>query len=224
MASRISRVLCSLGRPVALGTGRWGSMQLHSASERSLWYPFLMLGILPSEHLRTPFQTVSIRSSQTTPMSMGSGRYLPRGLPSLQQLQRPPGEEVGGVAVGVLLALVVYGRVLVPQQSRLLDEVGHGVSVALGADLKARFVRRPARVGPGPLFAEGLGIVYDPKQPKSVGPCLGLDGAPPCLPSSPTCAVRQCTPTAEAVRRKRTPIAKRFLTHELRRTSLPRLG
>ena len=27
--------------------------------ERSLWYAFLMLGILPGEHLRPPFQTVS---------------------------------------------------------------------------------------------------------------------------------------------------------------------
>src|SRR5829696_336572 len=59
MASRISRVACILGRPVALGAGRWDSRQLHSASERSVWYAFLMLGILPSEYLRTPFQTVS---------------------------------------------------------------------------------------------------------------------------------------------------------------------
>ena len=49
---------------MALGAGRWGSRQLHSASERSLWYAFLMLGILPSEPLRTPFQTVSVRSSR----------------------------------------------------------------------------------------------------------------------------------------------------------------
>src|SRR5215208_3729723 len=63
MAFRISRVVCILGRPVASGRGRWGSRQLHSGSERSLWYAFLMLGILPSEHLRTPFQTVSRRSS-----------------------------------------------------------------------------------------------------------------------------------------------------------------
>src|SRR5215213_5777172 len=64
MAFRISRVACILGRPVALGAGRWGSRQLHSASERSLWYAFLMLGILPSCHLRTPFQTVSLRRSR----------------------------------------------------------------------------------------------------------------------------------------------------------------
>src|SRR5215207_3038269 len=63
MASRTSRKVCSLGRPWASGTGRWGLRQDHSASERSLWYAFLMLGILPSERLRTPFQTVSRRSS-----------------------------------------------------------------------------------------------------------------------------------------------------------------
>ncbi len=46
--------------PVALGTGRWGLMSSHSASERSVWYALLiMLGILPSNRLRTPFQTVS---------------------------------------------------------------------------------------------------------------------------------------------------------------------
>ena len=65
--------------------------------------------------------------------------------------------------MGVLLALVVDGGVLVSQQSRLLDEVGHGALIALGADLQARFVRRPGRVGPSPLFAEGLGVVYDLK-------------------------------------------------------------
>ena len=32
--------------------------------EVALGYAFLMLGILPSERLRTPFQTVSWRSSQ----------------------------------------------------------------------------------------------------------------------------------------------------------------
>jgi len=52
-----------LGTSGGLGTGRWGSRQPHSASERSLWYALLMLGILPSECLRTPFQTVSRRSS-----------------------------------------------------------------------------------------------------------------------------------------------------------------
>jgi hypothetical protein len=55
--------------------------------------------------------------------------------------------------VGVLLALVVDGRVLVSQQSRLFEEVGHGAPVALGAYLQARFVGRPGRIGPGPLFA-----------------------------------------------------------------------
>src|SRR5215212_9099091 len=78
MAFRISRVVCILGRPVALGVGRWGSRQLHSASERSVWYAFLMLGILPSECLRPPFQTVSRRSSQNplTGNSVNKGSLL----------------------------------------------------------------------------------------------------------------------------------------------------
>src|SRR5215204_56191 len=59
MASRTSRRVCSLGRPAALGTGRWGSMQDHSASERSVWYALLMLGTLPRHVLKTPFRTVS---------------------------------------------------------------------------------------------------------------------------------------------------------------------
>src|SRR5215212_7443981 len=63
MASRISRRPWRRGRPSALGAGRWSSKQPHSASERSVWYAVLMLGILPSEYLRTPFQTVSMRRS-----------------------------------------------------------------------------------------------------------------------------------------------------------------
>jgi hypothetical protein len=72
-------VLCVLGRPVALGTGSWGSRKDHSSSERSLWYAFLKLGILPSECLSTPFQTVSGRSSQDSP-SMHSGEYQALGV------------------------------------------------------------------------------------------------------------------------------------------------
>jgi hypothetical protein len=34
-------------------------MQAHSTSERSVWYAFLMLGIVPSRRVRSPFQTVS---------------------------------------------------------------------------------------------------------------------------------------------------------------------
>jgi hypothetical protein len=64
--------------------------------------------------------------------------------------------------VGVLLALVVDGRVLISQQSRLLDEVGHGTLEALGSYLRARFVGRPGGVCPGPLFTKGLGVVYGP--------------------------------------------------------------
>src|SRR5215218_5735239 len=61
MASRISRKVCTLGRPGALGTGRWGSIQDHSASDKSVWYALLMLGTLPSHLLKAPFRTVSPR-------------------------------------------------------------------------------------------------------------------------------------------------------------------
>src|SRR4051812_22189667 len=49
------------GTPGGFGSRKEGlSRRPHSASDRSLWYAFLMLlGILPSEFLRTPFQTVS---------------------------------------------------------------------------------------------------------------------------------------------------------------------
>ena len=59
-ASRISRKGCTLGRPEALGVGRWGSIRAHSASERSVWYALLIMpGILPGHHFTIPFQTVS---------------------------------------------------------------------------------------------------------------------------------------------------------------------
>ena len=61
--------------------------------------------------------------------------------------------------MGVLLALVVDGGVLVSQKRRLLDEVGHSTLKTLGSYLQARFVGRPGRIGPGSLFAEGLGVV-----------------------------------------------------------------
>src|SRR5215204_7631630 len=60
MASRISRKVCTLGRSGALGTGRWGSIQDHSASDKSVWYALLMLGTLPSHLLKAPFRTVSL--------------------------------------------------------------------------------------------------------------------------------------------------------------------
>src|SRR5215207_7111392 len=59
MASRISCKVCTLGQPGALGTGRWGSIQDHSASDKSVWYALLMLGTLPSHLLKAPFRTVS---------------------------------------------------------------------------------------------------------------------------------------------------------------------
>ena len=65
--------------------------------------------------------------------------------------------------MGVLLALLLHRGVLVSQQSRLLDEVGHGALIALGADLQARLVGRPRRVRLYALLAVGLGVVYGPK-------------------------------------------------------------
>ena len=45
------------GTPGGFGSRKEGlSRRPHSASDRSVWYAFLMmLGILPSEFLRTPF-------------------------------------------------------------------------------------------------------------------------------------------------------------------------
>src|SRR5215213_1180788 len=59
MALRISRKVCTLGRPGALGVGIWGSMQDHSASERSVGYVFLIPARVSNYHLTTPFRTVS---------------------------------------------------------------------------------------------------------------------------------------------------------------------
>ena len=74
---------------------------------------------------RTPWRPPSFPglSKPTTP------RLLP-----LQQLQRPPSEEVERVAV-VLLGTRLGRRVLVPHQRSLLDEVAQGVMVTLGADI-----------------------------------------------------------------------------------------
>src|SRR5215213_9147370 len=56
-ASRISRKGCTLGRPEALGVGRWGSIRAHSASERSVWYSSQsMPGILPGHHFTILFR------------------------------------------------------------------------------------------------------------------------------------------------------------------------
>lgn len=46
---------------------------IHSVSERSVWYACLMLGILPSRGLRTPFQTVTIGFSKVRQLDL----YLP---------------------------------------------------------------------------------------------------------------------------------------------------
>src|SRR5215212_10512771 len=64
MASRISRKVCSLGRPGALGAGRWGSMQDHSSSERSVGFHFLMRARVAKYPPRTTFHTVSERLSE----------------------------------------------------------------------------------------------------------------------------------------------------------------
>ena len=64
--------------------------------------------------------------------------------------------------MGVLVAFVVYGSVLVSYQRGLLEEVGHGSLEALGADVHTCLVRRSGRVGPCPLLVVGLGVVDDP--------------------------------------------------------------
>ena len=45
--------------------------------------------------------------------------------------------------MGVLVALVAEGGVLVPQERRLPDQVGHGAPVALRSDLEADLLGRP---------------------------------------------------------------------------------
>src|SRR5215203_5837928 len=97
----------------------------------------------------------------------------------LKQRQRPPREEVGGVAAGVLVALVAYGGVTVPQERRLLDQVGHGAPVALRSDLEADLLGRHGRVRPRPLLPVGLGLVYGPKQPEPVAPRPRSNRDPP---------------------------------------------
>jgi hypothetical protein len=76
-ASRISRKGCTLGRPEALGMGRWGSIRAHSASERSVWYALLIMpGILPGHHFTIPFQTVSKRLRQWGAPSIANGHGM----------------------------------------------------------------------------------------------------------------------------------------------------
>src|ERR671932_149120 len=78
MALRISRGVCTLGRPGALGAGIRGSIWDHSASDKSVWYALLlMLGTLPSHCLRIPFRTVS------------EGAFSETGLPLLRILGSP---------------------------------------------------------------------------------------------------------------------------------------
>jgi hypothetical protein len=64
--------------------------------------------------------------------------------------------------VGVLVANSVEGRVLVSYQRGLLDEVGHGILVTLGADIQACFVCGSGGVSPCPFFCVSLGVVDDP--------------------------------------------------------------
>ena len=64
--------------------------------------------------------------------------------------------------MGVLVANI-EGRVLVSYQRGLLDEVGHGLLVTLGADIQACFMCGSGRVSPCPFFAVSLGVVDGPK-------------------------------------------------------------
>src|SRR5215213_4474073 len=79
MALRISRRVCTLGRPGALGAGTKGSMWNHSASDKSVWYALLMLGTLPSHYLRTPFRTVSLKRSKRGRSSAWTALLAPAG-------------------------------------------------------------------------------------------------------------------------------------------------
>jgi hypothetical protein len=84
--------------------------------------------------------------------------------------------------VGVLVAFVVEGRVLVSYQRGLLDEVAQGVVVTLGADIanvQASIVGGPGWIYPRALLAVGLGCVDGPKQLQPVALCLSRDGGPP---------------------------------------------
>ena len=54
--------------------------------------------------------------------------------------------------MGVLVANSVEGRVLVSYQRGLLDEVGHGSLVTLGANFQACFVCGSGGVRPCPFF------------------------------------------------------------------------
>src|SRR5215217_543001 len=98
MALRISRRVCTLGRPRALGAGTKGSMWNHSASDKSVWYALLMLGTLPSHYLRTPFRTVSEQEFSETHTSMlgvtrcrrcATSRPRPRNVPPVNLPTRP---------------------------------------------------------------------------------------------------------------------------------------
>ena len=53
---------------------------------------------------------------------------------ALQQLQRPPGEEVGCVAMVLVGARLGCG-VAIPYQRALLDDVSQGAVVMLGANV-----------------------------------------------------------------------------------------
>ena len=77
--------------------------------------------------VRTPSPVLSsgpARASRSTPFSL-----------PLQKLHGPPGEEVEGVAVGVLLA-DIERRVLVSCQRALLEKVAQGVVVTIRARLR----------------------------------------------------------------------------------------
>ena len=63
--------------------------------------------------------------------------------------------------MGVLVANI-EGRVLVSYQRGLLDEVGHGILVTLGADIQACFVCGSGWVRPCPFLPVSLGVVDGP--------------------------------------------------------------
>ncbi len=65
-------------------------MTSHSSSERSLWYALLMVpGILSGHRLKTPFQTVSGRSSENDPSRLSEKSTKGVLIPRLEVPTRP---------------------------------------------------------------------------------------------------------------------------------------
>src|SRR5215212_6256112 len=83
MALRISRKGYRRGRPVALRTGRWGSRQSHSASDRSVGYVSLMHArvALPAPHypfldsFKAKFRELTFRDCPKSPRGVHNSAF-----------------------------------------------------------------------------------------------------------------------------------------------------